>query len=250
MRKQGFLWAGFLLLCTSLSWAQSGPDKVCEVNVTVPKPGGAKQFEEARKKHNEFHQAEKDKTPILVWAISTGPSTGSYLTASCGQTWKEMDGQDAFNQRDAADRQKTLAPAVGSNQASYYIIRPDLSRGTEPATPAKMMTVVHYFVKPSGLVQFTDSLKRINAAMDQTKYAAKPGRWYQLANGGEGPHFVVVTDRNSWADMQGPEQTMVDMLKQAYGNDDKTLQSLRDAVDHTVSEMMDYRADLSYTPAK
>ena len=113
-----------------------------------------------------------------------------------------------------------------------------------------MMTVVHYFVKPSGLVQFTDSIKRINAAIDQTKYPLKPGRWYQLANGGEGPHFVVVTDRNSWADMQGPEQTMADMLKQAYGNDDKTLQSLRDAIDHTMSEMMDYRADLSYLPAK
>ena len=99
-------------------------------------------------------------------------------------------------------------------------------------------------------MQFTDSLKRINAAIEQTKCPLKPGRWYQLSNGGEGPHFVVVTDRNSWADMQGPEQTMADMLKQAYGNDDKTLQSLRDAVDHTVSEMMNYRADLSYTPAK
>jgi hypothetical protein len=250
MRKQGLWWAGFLLLCTSLSWAQSGPDRVCEVNVTAPKPGGAKQFEEARKKHNEFHESEKDKTSILVWAISTGPSTGSYLTASCGQTWKEMDGQDTFNQRDAADIQKTLAPTVGSNQTSYYIIRPDLSRGTEPATPAKMMTVVHYFVKPSGLVQFTDSLKRINAAIEQTKYPLKPGRWYQLANGGEGPHFVVVTDRNSWGDMQGPQQSMADMLKQAYGSDDKTYQALRDTVDHTISEMMDYRADLSYTPVK
>ena len=81
MGKQGLWWAGFLLVCTSLSWAQSGPDRVCEVSETAPKPGGARQFEEARKKHNKFHESEKDKTPILVWAISTGPSTGSYLTA-------------------------------------------------------------------------------------------------------------------------------------------------------------------------
>ena len=82
MRQQGLWWAGFLLVCTSLSWAQSSPDRVCEVNVTAPKPGGARQFEEASKKHNEFHESEKDKTSILVWAISTGPSTGSYLTAN------------------------------------------------------------------------------------------------------------------------------------------------------------------------
>jgi len=40
------------------------------------------------------------------------------------------------------------------------------------------------------------------------------------------------------------------MLKQAYGNDDKTLQTFRDAIDHFTTEMMDYRADLSYMPAK
>jgi hypothetical protein len=250
MRKQGLLWAGLLMLSSSLGLAQSNADKVCEVNVTVPKPGAAKQFEEARKKHNEFHKAEKDKTAIMVWTISAGQATGNYLTASCGMTWKEMDRQDAFEQRDEADRQKTLALAIASNQASYYIFRTDLSTGSEGATPAKMMTAVDYYVKPGGLLQFTDAIKRINAAMKQTNYPAKPSRWYQLAVGGEGPRFVVVTDRNGWADMQGPEQTMVDMLKQAYGNDDKTLQSLRDAVDHTSSQLMDYRADLSYIPPK
>lgn len=251
MRKQGWLWAGSLLLFTSLGWAQAtGPDKVCEINVTTPKPGAAKQFEEARKKHNGFHQTEKDKNSIMVWDISTGPGSGSYLTAVCGLTWKDMDGHEAMDKRDAADRLATMAPTVAANQASYYILRPDLSTAPETAAPTKMMTVVHYFVKPSGMVQFTDAVKRINAAIAQTKYPAKPSRWYQLANGGEGPHYVLVTDRASWADMQGPEQTMVDMLKQAYGNDDKTLQTLRESVDRVVSELLDYRADLSYLPAK
>jgi len=250
MRKQGLWWTALLLLSTSLGWAQSNADKVCEVNVTVPKPGAAKQFEEARKKHNEFHKAEKDKNAIWIWSISAGPATGNYLTATCGMTWKEMDGTDAFDQRDLADRQKTLTPTIATNQAGYYIFRTDLSTGTEGATPAKMMTAVDFFVKPSGLAQFTDAIKRINAAIKQTQYPAKPSRWYQLAVGGEGPRFVLVTDRNSWADMQGPEQSLADMLKQAYGNDDKTLQNLRDATDHTVSQLMDYRADLSYVPAK
>ena len=250
MKKQGWLWAALLVLSTSLAWAQSGPDKVCEINVTTPKPGAAKQFEEARKKHNEFHQAEKDKNAIMVWSISTGPATGEYLTATCGLMWKDMDGHDAFDQRDAADRQKTLAPTIASNEASYYILRSDLSTATEPATPARMITVVHFFVKPAGQAQFADAIKRINAAVAQTKYPAKPSRWYQLANGGVGPHFVLATDRSSWADMQGPDQSLMDMLKQAYGSDDKTLQTLRDTVDHTVSEMLEYRADLSYIPAK
>jgi hypothetical protein len=250
MRKLGLLWAGLLLLATSLGWAQSGPDKVCEVTLTTPKPGAAKQFEDARKKHNEFHKTEKDKNAIMIWSISTGPSSGKYLTAVCGRTWKDMDGHDAFEQRDEAERQKTLAPTIASNEASYYVFRSDLSSTAEPETPAKMATVVHFFVKPAGMSQFTDGIKRINAAIAQTKYPSKPSRWYQLVNGGVGPHFVAVTDRGSWADMQGPEQSLVDMLKQAYGNDDKTLQTVREAMDHTVSEILDYRADLSYMPAK
>jgi len=250
MKKQGMLWAGFLLLSTSFAWAQSGGDRVCEINVTTPKPGTAKQFEEARKKHNQFHQSEKDKNSIMIWSITAGRATGSYLTAVCGMTWKEMDGRDAFEKRDEADRQLTMAPVYAANQQSYYIFRQDLSNGTEAATPTKMMTATDYFIKPGGLAQFTDAIKRINAAMKQTQYPAKPSRWYQLAVGGEGPRFVVVTDRASWADMQPPEQTMADMLKKAYGDDDKTLQSLRDAVDHTESQLMSYRGDLSYMPAK
>jgi hypothetical protein len=250
MRKQSWLCTGLLMFSTTLGWAQMGADKVCEVNVTTPKPGSSKLFEEGRKKHNEFHKTEKDKRPIILWSITTGPMTGSYLTTECGMAWKDMDGMDAFDQRDAADREKTLAPTVGSNHAGYYVYRADLSSGSEPTTMPKMISVVHYFVKPSGLTQFTDAVKRINAAIAQTKYPAKPVRYYVLANGGEGPHFVAVIDRNSWADMQGPEQTILDMLKQAYGADDKTLQNLRDAVDHTVSELAEYRADLSYLPAK
>ena len=162
-----------------------------------------------------------------------------------------MDGHDAFDERDAADRLVTLAPAIARNEASYYVIRPELSSPMpEAMVPAKMMTVIHYLVKPSGLVQFTDSIKRINAAIAKTKYPSKPWRVYSLVSGGVGPHFVLVTDRASWADMQGPEQTMVDMLKQAYGNDDKTIQNFRDTIDHTLSELMEFRGDLSYMPAK
>jgi hypothetical protein len=248
MRKLGMLWAAPLLLGSSLVWAQTGPDKVCEVNVSVPKT--AKSFEEGRKKHNEFHKAEKDKNSIAVWEITTGPFTGSYLTTVCGLAWKDMDGHEDFDKRDGADIAKNLDPAVASNKTSYYILRSDLSLAPESPEVPKMLSVVHYFVKPSGLTAFTDSVKRINAAIVQSKYPAKPSRWYQLANGGEGPHYVLVSDRNSWADMQGPDQPMIEMLKQVYGNDDKTMQNLRDAVEHTVSEMVEFRADLSYTGFK
>jgi len=239
-----------VLLLACLAYGQNTPDQVCEVNVTTPKPGGAKMFEDARKAHNKFHVAEKDKTAINVWSLTTGPATGSYLTTECGLTWKGLDGQDAFDQRDEADRQKTLATAMATNQASYYVYRTDgcLPGNAPMAKAPKMITIVHYYVKPASVVQFQDAIKRINAAIKKTSYPVKSSRWYQLVSGGDGPHYVLVTDRNSWADMEGPQTSMADMLKQA--GDEKALQDLRDAFHHTVSEMAEYRADLSYMPAK
>lgn len=249
MRK-ALWWVSFLFLSAVVGMSQTGPDRVCEVNDTTPKPGADKQFEAARVKHNEFHKSEKDKWGIAIFQVTTGPATGDYLTVTCGMTWKDMDGHEDMDKRDGEDIAKTIAPATASNKASYYIFRPELSTGTEDTPIAKRMSVVHYFVKPEGISAFTDSIKRINEAIAKAKYPAKPTRWYSLSNGGIGPHFVAVTDRNSWADMQPPEQTMADMLKQTYGADDKTMQTLRQAVDHTVSELLEYRGDLSYIPAK
>ena len=87
-------------------------------------------------------------------------------------------------------------------------------------------------------------------AINKTNYPTKTTNWYQLANGGEGPQFVQVTDRASWADMQGPEKSLVAMLEEVYGKDDTTLQTLRGQIRYTVSEMAEYRQDLSYVAAK
>jgi hypothetical protein len=251
MRIYRSLFVCALFLCGTLAFAQATPDQVCEVNVTTPKPGAAKMFEEARKQHNKFHVAEKDKDAINVWSLTTGPATGSYLTTTCGLTWKGLDGREGFDQRDEADRQKTITPAGASNQASYYVYRPDLSNpgpSAEMAKPPKMITIVHYYVKPASVQQFQDAIKRISAAIKKTNYPVKPSRWYSLVSGGEGPHYVLVTDRNSWSDMELPQTSMADMLKQA--GDEKALQDLRDAFRYTMSEMAEYRADLSYVPAK
>ena len=250
MKKMSLLWAGVLLAGAAVCYAQAAPESVCEVNVTKVKQGTGKQFEDARKQHNQFHAGEKDKVPIFVWTMLTGPSTGDYLTVSCGMQWKDLDHPEDFDKRHGEDLAKTLQASGGSTTTSYYIYRGDLSTGQEGGSVAKMMTITHYFVKPGGIEAFLDGLKRVKAGVEKTKYAGKPFRWYQLVNGGEGPHYVVVTDRAAWSDMQPPTQTLTEMMKQANGADDKTVQTIRESIDHTMSEMAEYRADLSYLPQK
>ena len=123
----------------------------------------------------------------------------------------------------------------------------DLSLTKPPSTPAKMRTTAIYNVIPERLNDFLDAIKKINAAIQKTNYPVKPSRWYQLANGGEVPTYVLISDRASWGDMEPPEKKLQDALKEAYG-DAGALDQLRRSCRRIVTEMSVFRADLSYMP--
>jgi hypothetical protein len=110
-----------------------------------------------------------------------------------------------------------------------------------------MRTTAIYNVIPEHVNDFLDAIKKINAAIQKTNYPVKPSRWYQLANGGEVPTYVLISDRASWGDMEPPEKKLQDALKEAYG-DAGALDQLRHSCHRITTEMSVYRADLSYVP--
>jgi len=247
MRKL-VLFCTLLFVCTTVL-AQSSPQLVSEVNISTPKPGMTAQWEAGRKQHSAFHAAQKDTWSILVWEIMTGERTGSYMMASPGHNWKDFDAREAFNKLDGPDVAKNMGPYTAGNTMSYYVFRDDMSMSKPPATPAKMRTTVAYTLIPEHLNDFIDAVKKINAGVQKTNYPVKPSRWYGLANGGEAPTFVLVTDRASSADMEPPEKKLEDALKEAYGDSGpQLLDQLRHSCRRIVSEMSEFRPDLSYIP--
>lgn len=243
MRKSALLVVTLLFSIAGL--AQSSPQVVSEVNVTMPKPGMTAQFETGRKAHSAFHAAQKDTWNVYVWEITSGERTGAYMSASPGHSWKDFDSRAAFDKLDGVDVAKNMGPSTASAQTMYFVYRDDLSLTKPPATPAKMRTTATYSVIPEHLNDFTDAIKKINAAIQKTNYPAKPSRWYSLANGGGVPTFVLVTDRASWADMEPAEKKLEDALKEANG-DSSALDQLRKSCSHIMSEMSTFRPDLSY----
>ncbi len=237
---------GLLLWCASV-WAQTGPQVISEVNIATPKAGMQSQFEEGRKRHSAFHAAQKDTWNIYVWEISTGDRTGSYLMASPGHNWKDIDAREAYNKIDLPDVTKNLTPYSSAGGTSYWVFRDDLSLTKPPASPAKMRTVAYYSVLPEHLNDFTDAIKKLDDAIRKTNYPVKPSRWSQLVNGGEVPTFALITDRASWGDMEPPEKKLDDMLKEVYG-DAGALDQLRKSCRKIVTEIQTFRADLSYVP--
>ena len=113
-----------------------------------------------------------------------------------------------------------------------------------------MSQLTHYFVKPSGMLAFNDALKEITAALDKANYPVHSS-WYRLVSGGEGPHYVLVTARNSFADFEPPEKGLEAVLTEAYGAP-KAVALMKEVLSNTervYTEIIRYRPDIGYVPA-
>lgn len=246
----------FVLFCGAIClsaamFAQSTPQPqrlISEVNIATPKPGMTAQFEAGRKAHSAFHAAQKDTWSVFVWEITTGERTGSYLMASPGHHWADFDARADFIKLDEVDVAKNLAP-YATTTTSYFAYRDDLSLSKPPATPSAMRTAIYYSVIPEHLGDFIDAMKKINAASQKLNDPTRPSRIYALANGGNAPQFVLITERATWADMEPVGMALDDLLKAAYGDDGKKiLDQYRGSIAHVRTEMAVYRPDLSYLP--
>lgn len=236
------------------AFAQPGGNLV-EIHINRVKTGMSQQYEAGRKKHMAWHKGQNDAWSWYTWAVLTGQGTGSYVVGSFQHNWKDLDGRDKFIQADGADAQASMGASLASDEQSYYAYRPDLSVAQEVFPPAPLISVTHFMVSPEGINDFLDGVKKVQDGIKKTGYPqAGASRWYQLVNGGETPHFVLVGDRANWASFQPPtDKTLDSMMEEAYGKEQGAaiLSALRKAIRSIQTEALQYRPDLSYVaPSK
>ena len=243
-----------MLACcvATVAQAPAGPN-VCMIILIHPKPGSEMQYTAGHIRHIAWHKTQKDTWTWFTNDVSTGPDTGAQLAGSCGHHWSDFGPErEKFMAADLADVEKNILPYVSNSQVSYWSFRPDLSRDNSPEgqnPPAPYLSVTHFFLRPDGITAFTDSIKKVNEGAQKSNHGT-PGRIYQLINGGEGPHFVLVVPRKSLADLQPPDKTLDQMMADAFGDEGKsTMDSLRKSYHRVVTELLHSRPDLSYTPA-
>ena len=229
--------------------AQESPGVVARIGVFKPKPGMVQQFEQGRKKHFEWHRKNNDAWSWLTWETISGDESGTYITGTFGHNWKDFDAWDKIDAADTADANASMGPYIQQEFAKYYTLIPDASRPPAGKEPSAMAQVTHFYVKVSGVDAFTAAIKEAKAALDKVDWPVH-SFWYQLVSGGEGPEFVLVTARSSWADLEPLKQRLDDALAQAYGAQKAIaiLDAVRSNTTHTVSELLKYRPDLSYVP--
>lgn len=226
-------------------------NNVCRIYFTKPKPGMASQFEEARKKHMQFHKSQSDTWTWNTWEIATGDNTGTYVTSTCGHAWKDFDDwEKKMGKADAADATAGMGPLEERSSNAFYVYRSDMSLRPANGAPAAMESVAIYVLRPGMGPDFVDGINKITAALAKQPDWPKTSGWLQLANGGEGPTFVSLGGRQSWADYTPLSKSVVEVATEAYGKEsaDALFKSLRDCEAHVATETAIYRPDLSYLP--
>jgi len=239
--------------CWGQQPSNQNANNVCRVFFVKPKPGAASQLEQARQKHMQFHKRQNDTWTWNTWAIETGDNTGTYVTSTCGHAWKDFDDWDKrLGKADAADATASMGPFEQSGTNGFYLYRADLSVAPLSNPPAPVTAVTVFTLHPQMQLVFEDAIKKITAAVSKQPDFPKTSGWLQLANGGETPTYVLLSQRQGWADFAPLAKTLSEILTESYGKEgaEAIFKTLREAVAHTYTETASYRADLSYAPSK
>ena len=254
--KHRFTILAICVFAASWCWGQqpgAAMNNVCRVYFVKPKPGATAQMEQGRKKHMQFHKSQNDTWTWNTWLIETGDNTGTYVTSTCGHAWKDFDDwEKRMGKADTADADTNITPHEQSGSNSFYVFRSDLSLAAPSNPPAPVTAVTIFVLHPYAQPAFEDAVKKITAALSKQSDYPKNSGFLQLVNGGEGPTYVLLSERRSWADFAPPAKTVLDIVTEAYGKDgaEAIYKTLRESVAHTMTESATYRADLSYVPAK
>lgn len=241
---------GAALLAATPVLAQKQPE-VGQVSVWQAKPGAEAAWAEGRKRHMEFHRAQKDAFAWFTWEVVNGDRAGAFVTGTFDHFWKDYDGRDAFDALDGADMAKTFGPATASSTTGFWIHMSEASRNKPGATvPAKFSQLTHYYVKLADVPRFEDALEAVKAQLDKISWPTYSS-WYRLASGGDGPHYVLSTSRDSYADFAPPEKTLIQALAEAIGprKADELMSTVRESTERIYTEILQYRPELSYVPA-
>jgi hypothetical protein len=242
-----FLILGFVCLLAFPLLAQEKPGTVVTAFFVKPKAGTRQQFEQANKRHMEWHRQQKDTWAVDVWEIISGDRTGQYGYYTFGHHWKDFDNRAKFEEADEADYFANVGPYVEPVLARYDIAHPEISRPTEGQFP--FAEVLEYHLNMSGEPDFLMAVRKVHEAIQKSNnpvyYAAR-----ELYNGGEHPTYWFVFPRKNWADFEPPEQTIPALLEKVYGRDEaESILKLFDKSVHRVqSQIIAFRPDLSYLP--
>jgi hypothetical protein len=234
------------------AFAQGDASTVTALEFQTPKNGMTQQYEAGRKAKAAWHKQQKDPNVLFVLQVLTGMDTGSYIVGRSGLHWADLDKPPIPDQADEDEYNKVVGAYVDKVTASFYETLPKESNpGTDMG--AKYTSATVFQVRFGKGDDFRSAITRMHDAAEKTNWKLHY-RWERLANGGPGGTYVLLIDHPNWASFEDDPsiKPLRDILREAFGEQEamSVIERLNGSIDHTYSEIVEFRKDLSYIPEK
>jgi hypothetical protein len=248
--KLASICGGVLLLAISAA-AQGTSSQITSLEFQTPKNGMTKQYEEARKTKAAWHKQQKGAETLFVLQVLTGEHTGSYIIGESAPHWADFDKPSIPDAADEEEYNKVIGPYVEHRTTSYFESMPKVSNAGPGG--AKYTAVSTFHIKYAHNDDFRSAIARIYDARQKTN-SPLHFQWEHLVNGGPGGTYVLLVDHANWAsfDDDPSVKPLRDILRDAFGEQEamSIIERLNSSIESTYSEIVEFRADLSYIPGK
>jgi hypothetical protein len=216
---------------------------VVSVNRVFPKQDKVQMFEKALGAHaQKYHKGD---FAWRVYTIESGPDAGGYHITEGPSNWDAIDKRGDLGAEHTADWDKNIAPLLTERGSiSYSVYRADLSSVDLTAYSDKI-AITHVYPKPGYSGDLEDIIKKLKKTWDASSQTIAV---YESSSSGE-PQMALVTRYKNG--LKERERGFRAPMKERYGSAngsgswDNYNQLIRAAVDHSWSELLFLKKDLS-----
>lgn len=240
----------FVLPPAAPAGAQDEPGAVTRWRLSTVRTGHDLQWEEAFRRHVDWHRRQGDTWTWRTYMIVSGDRLGQYLTMSADHAWADFDAPDVPEREHAADVSSRLGPHTESMRSGFWNEIRDFSRPPDAPPPFPLIQIIDYGVRPGKRAVFERNLAQFGEAVDATGFDAAY-LWFVKPHGGAAARtFTRIVPRANWASMAPGARSSYEAMTATFGEAglEAWIAGFGESVEWLTSKFWRYRPDLSYTP--
>lgn len=216
---------------------------VVHADRVFPKQDKTQVFEKALAAHaKKYHQGDYS---WRVYSVETGPDAGAYQITEGPNNWEGFDKRGDLSAAHTADWNTTIAPLLtDKGSSSYAVYRSDLST-VALGDYSDKIAITHVYPKPGYQTEMEGALQNLKKTWQA---GGQTVAVYESSSSGEPQWIVVVRYKQG---LKEREANFRAPMKERYeksngeGSWTKYQESLRTMVDHSWSELLTYKPELS-----
>jgi hypothetical protein len=251
MIKQ-FISTAALLAALALLAPGVGAQNLARVYQVTPTSGDGAGFVAAMRDHMEWRGEHGDPWSWTTYQIVVGEDSGDFVIRSGGHAWADLDAYEDWGSENGVGPEfgSTVAPLIAGGQDAITVTDTIRRRLPENMVDMEFFPVTVYYTRPSRRADFMDAWTQFHEAVVE----ADAEFYYALTTntmGGEGNAVTVVGFSEDWAGMAQGDQSAVELLNAAYGEDgaQELFDKFTGSFYASESYMLRMRRDLSVTGA-